>query len=107
MALCNLPINPVVIGRASESHLVARPLTSRPAIRKLQASAELRLALADTKRATVMHVQCKQDAVRVADELAAGIPMDDLTACEMRLFAGVPAGAGTAGVAWSVGAGAD
>ena len=100
MALCNLPIKPVVIGRASESHLVARPLTSRSVLRKLQASAELRLASADTKRANVMHVQCKQEAVRVADELAAGIPMDDLTACEMHRIAGVTAGAGTIGAAW-------
>ena len=50
----------------------------------------------------MMHVQCKQDATRVADELAVVVPPADITICEMHPFVGVPAGAWTVGVAWLV-----
>ena len=96
----NLPIRPVVTFQASEWNVLARPLTRRSGIRKVRTAAEQGLASCDSARAIVMHVQSKQDASRVADELAAAAPAADITLCEMHPFAGVPAGTGTMGVAW-------
>ena len=103
----NLPIKPVVSFRASEWSLVARPLIRRTGIRKVRTAAENGLATGDNTRAIVMHVQCEQDAVGVADELTAATPAAEITVCEMHPFAGVPAGAGTVGVAWLADAGED
>ena len=96
----NLPIKPVVTFQTSEWGVMARPLTRHAGIRKVAAAAEQGLASDEKPRAIVMHVQCKQDATRVADELAAAAPAAEITVCEMHPFAGVPAGAGTVGVAW-------
>ena len=96
----NLPIKPVVSFRASEWSLVARPLIRRSGIRKVRTAAENGLATGDNTRAIVMHVQCEQDAVRIADELSVTAPSAEITVCEMHPFAGVPAGAGTVGVSW-------
>lgn len=96
----NLPIKPVVTFQTSEWSLMARPITRRSALRKVRTTAEEGLAVGDKSRAIVMHVQCEQDATRVADELAATTPAADITVCQMHPFAGVPAGAGTVGVAW-------
>ena len=93
----NLPIKSVVGFQASKWGVIARPLTRRSGIRRVVAAAEQGLTPGDATRAIVMHVQCKQDATRVADELAVAA---DITVCEMHPFAGVPAGAGTVGVAW-------
>lgn len=96
----NLPIKPVVTFQTSEWSLMARPITRRSALRKVRTTAEEGLAVGDKSRAIVMHVQCEQDATRVADELAATTPAADITVCQMHPFAGVPAGTGTVGVAW-------
>ena len=96
----NLPIKPVVTFQASEWNVLARPLTRHSGIRKVRTAAEQGLASRDSARAIVMHVQRKQDASRVADKLAAAAPAAEITLCEMHPFAGVPAGAGTVGVAW-------
>ena len=96
----NLPIKPVVTFQASEWNVVARPLTRRSGIRKVVAAAEQGLASGEKPRAIVMQVQCEQDAMRVADELVATTPAASITVCQMHPFAGVPAGAGTVGVAW-------
>ena len=79
---------------------MARPLTRRSGIRKVRTTAEDGLAAGNKARAIVMHVQCKQDAMQVANELAAATPAADITLCEMHPFAGVPAGTDTVGVAW-------
>lgn len=96
----NLPIKPVVTFQTSEWSLMARPLTRRSGIRKVRTTAEEGLAVGDKSRAIVMHVQCEQDATRVADVLSPAYPAADITVCQMHPFAGVPAGAGTVGVAW-------
>ena len=96
----NLPIKPVVTFQTSEWSVMARPLTRRSGIRKVAASAEQGLASDEKPRAIVMHVQCKQDATRVANEISAEHPATEITVCQMHPFAGVPAGTGTVGVAW-------
>lgn len=91
----NLPIKPVVSFRESARSVEARPATRRSGISTVRTAAP-----AEKHAAIVMHVRCEPDALRVADELAAAAPTADITICEMHRFAGVPAGAGTAGVAW-------
>ena len=95
-----LPIKPVVSFQALEWSIMARPLTRHSGIRKLRTTAAQGLASGEKPRAIVMHVQRKQDATRVADELAIVASAADITVCQMHPFAGVPAGAGTVGVAW-------
>ena len=113
----NLPIKPVISFNASGWKIMARPLTRRSGIGKVIAAAEEGLSANEsragndkdstsgtagtsTPRAVVMHVESKHDAQRVAGALAATHPTADITVCEMHAFAGVPAGAGTVGVAW-------
>lgn len=113
----NLPIKPVIRFNASGWKIVARPLTRRSGIGKVIAAAERGLSANEssagndtaatrgtargrTTRVVVMHVQSKHDAQRVAGALAEAHPAADITVCEMHPFAGVPAGAGTVGVAW-------
>lgn len=94
-------LKPVVSVDASGFGIVARTLSKRSGMRKVVSAVVEDVAGGqDEICVTVTHVQCEQDALRVAGAVDEACPSARVTVCEMHPFAGVPAGAGTVAAAW-------
>ena len=94
-------LKPVVGFDSSGFHVVARALSRRWGLRKVvTAVVDGMEGARDEARVVVMHVECEQDALRVAREIESAHGNAIVTVCEMHPFAGVPAGTGTVGAAW-------
>ena len=96
-------VKPLVRFDATGWKVLARPISRRSGLARLVSEVCSSLPEGTATRIVVMHVDAEPDADRVAERMAVLRPDAEVTVSQMHPFAGIPAGSGTVGVAWSGG----